>query len=84
MLDDRVCLSCQVLPRDGTRTCPKCGRTVEPEKTGLAFIDIPRKIYAWLIQYFGPIGAGVVTGAVFLLFVVILIGSALIRSAPAP
>jgi hypothetical protein len=52
---------------------------VEPGKTGLVFIDIPRKIYSWLVQYLGLVGAGVVAGAVFLLLVVILIGWALIK-----
>lgn len=83
MLDERVCSSCQVVLPAGRSICPKCGRPVEPAKTGLAFIDIPRKIYAGLVEYFGPVGAGIVAGAVFLLVLVLLIGWRLIKSIPA-
>jgi hypothetical protein len=79
MLDDRVCPSCQVLLRDGTRTCVKCGRRVEPDETHLGFIDFPRKLYSGLVHHLGPIGASVVAGAVFLILFVIWIGWALIK-----
>jgi hypothetical protein len=57
---------------------------VEPEKTGIVFIDIPLEIYDWLVQYFWPLGAAVVAGAVFLLLVALFIGTRLIESIPAP
>jgi hypothetical protein len=55
MLDDRVCPSCQVLLREGTRICGKCGRTVEFEKTHFGFIDWTRKIHPALVYYLGPV-----------------------------
>jgi hypothetical protein len=67
MLDDRVCPVCQVLLRDGTTVCVKCGRTVEPAKTNLEFIDWPRAIYARLVHRLGAIWAGVVAGVAFIL-----------------
>ena len=83
MFDDRVCPSCQVLLREGTRTCPKCGRTVEAPKTHIAFIDIPHKIYSGLVRYFGPLGAGIVAGLVFLILLALLIARAIIKSSAA-
>jgi hypothetical protein len=83
MLDDRVCPSCEVVLPAGRSICPKCGRTVAPAKTGLVFIDIPRKIYSGLVEYFGPVGAGIVAGIVFLLVLVLLIGWAIMKSIPA-
>jgi hypothetical protein len=80
MLDDLECPSCQVLLPDGARTCVKCGRKVEPAKTHLAFIDFPLAIYARLVQRLGPVGAGIVAAAVFLILFVIVIGWALIKS----
>jgi hypothetical protein len=67
MLDDRVCPACQVLLRDGTTVCVKCGRTVEPEKTHLEFVDWPRTIYSRLVHRLGPVWAGVVAGVAFFL-----------------
>jgi hypothetical protein len=80
MLDDRICPSCQVLLRDGTRTCVKCGKMVEPEKTHLGFIDWTRKIYPRLVHHLGPVGGGVVAGAVFLILLILWVGQALIKS----
>jgi hypothetical protein len=80
MLDDRVCPSCQVLLREGTSTCAKCGRKVEPEKTGLGFLDFPPKLYSRLVHRLGPVGARLVAGAVFLILFLIWIGWVLIQS----
>jgi len=79
MLDDPVCPSCQVVLPAGRSICPKCGRTVEPANTGLAFIDVSRKIYSGLVENFGPVGAGIVAGAVFLLLLTLFIGLALMK-----
>jgi hypothetical protein len=60
MLDERVCPSCRVLLRDGTHTCPKCGRTVEAKETGLGFFDLPPELYSSLVRRFGHLLAVVV------------------------
>jgi len=83
MLGDRVCPSCQVVLPAGRTICPKCGRTVAPGKTGLVFIDIPHKVYLWLVGYFGPVGAGIITGIVFLLLLALVIGLAIMKRIPA-
>jgi hypothetical protein len=83
MLDDRVCPSCQVTLPAGRSICPKCGRAVAPAKTGLDFIDLPRKIYAALVEYFGPVGAGIVAGTAFLVLLALFIGLALTKLIPA-
>jgi hypothetical protein len=68
-----------VLP-EGRTICPKCGRLVQYEKTGLGFIDIPRKLYAGLVESVGPIGAGIIAGVVCLLLLALLFGRILIKS----
>jgi hypothetical protein len=82
MLDDRVCPSCQVVLPAGRTICPKCGSTVAPAKTGIAFIDFPRKVYSWLVGYLGPVGAGIIAGAVVLLILVLMVGWAVVKSLP--
>ncbi len=84
MLDDRVCASCQVMLPSGRSICPKCGRKVEPARTGLDFIDIPRKLYSVLIERFGPIGAGIIAGAISLLLFALFIGLVLMKTMSAP
>jgi hypothetical protein len=56
---------------------------VEPEKTYL-FLDIPHKLHAWLVPYFGPVGAGIVAALIFLILFVIFIGWVVIRPTPTP
>jgi hypothetical protein len=84
MLDDRVCPSCQVVLPAGRSTCPKCGRTVQALKSGFAFLDVPPKIYAWLVDSFGPVGAGIVAGVAFLLLLLLFLGWAVMKSIHAP
>jgi hypothetical protein len=83
MLDDLVCPACQVVLPEGRSICVKCGRKVEPEKTHLGFIDLPRTIYSYLVDRLGPVGAGVVAGVVFVILLVVTIGLILRRSIPA-
>ena len=71
MFDDRVCPSCQVRLRDGTRICVKCGKAVEPEKTHLEFFDWTGRLHPWLVRRLGPVGGGIVAGAVFLILLVL-------------
>jgi len=80
MLVDLVCPACQVLLPEGRRICPKCGNKVEPEKTHIGFIDVPRKLYAYLVDQFGPIGAGLVAGSVCLILLILTFGLVLMRS----
>jgi len=80
MLGDRVCPSCQVLLREGTSTCVKCGRKVEPEPTGFVFLDFPPKIYSRLVHRFGPVGAIVVAALAFLILLFLWIGWLVIES----
>jgi hypothetical protein len=56
---------------------------VEAPKTHIAFIDIPHKIYSGLVRYFGPLGAGIVAGLVFLILLALLIARAIIKSSAA-
>jgi hypothetical protein len=81
MFDDRVCPSCQVILPPGRTICPKCGGTVQHARTGVSFIDIPRKLYAWLAVYLGPVGAGIVAVIASLLILALLIAFALRRAA---
>ncbi len=53
-----------------------------PAKTGLAFIDTPRKVYSGLVDSIGPVGAAIVTGAVFLILLGVFIGVVLLKSMP--
>jgi hypothetical protein len=82
MLDDLVCPSCQVLLPDGTHICKKCGREVQPEKLGVGFIDVPRKVYSHLVQHLGHVWANIVAGGVCLILVAIFLLKALIHSVP--
>jgi hypothetical protein len=66
MLDERVCPSCQVILRDGTNVCVKCGRTVAPPKTNIGCIDTPLKVYALLAGRLTPFWAGVIAAALCL------------------
>jgi len=79
MLDDRICPACQVLLPDWTNTCVKCGRKVEPQRTGFSFIDWPSKVYPWFARHFGPVWGGVATGAVFLLLFLLFVGGILLK-----
>ena len=79
MFDDRLCPACQTLLKPGTRTCVKCGRTVEPAKTNLEFIDWPSKLYPWLVHHLGPIWAPIVAAAVGLILFVLFIGAFLLK-----
>jgi hypothetical protein len=80
MFDDRVCPSCQVLLPDGATVCTKCGRKVEPSKTGLPFLDWPGKLYAPLAHHLGPFWGGVVTAAVFVLLFVLCTALVLLKT----
>jgi hypothetical protein len=71
MFDDRVCPACQVLLRDGTRVCVKCGQTVEPAKTHREFIDWPQWLHPRLVSYFGPVWAAVFAVALSLIILFI-------------
>jgi hypothetical protein len=55
---------------------------VAPPKTGLAFIDIPRKLYRALVEDFGPVGAAIFAGIAFLFLLGLLIAAILIKSMP--
>jgi hypothetical protein len=79
MFDDRVCPSCQVVLRDGTSICPKCGKKVDAPGTGIGLIDLPGKVYSWLVRYLGPVGAAVVAGMVVILLVAALIARAVMK-----
>jgi hypothetical protein len=83
MLDDRVCPSCDVVLPEGRTICPKCGKAVQHATTGIGFIDIPRKLYAWLVETFGPVGAGIIAGVVCLLLLALFMFKVLIKSIPA-
>jgi holo-[acyl-carrier protein] synthase len=80
MFDDRICPVCQVLLRDWSRTCVKCGRTVEPEKTNLSFIDLPSKVHPWFAHHLGPFWGGLATAAVFLLLILFFVGGKLLKT----
>ena len=82
MLDDRVCPACQVLLPDGVHTCVKCGRKVEPEDTGLHFIDVTRKVYPHLVRCLGTFWGRVLATMVFLALLILFIAFAVIRSFP--
>ena len=69
-----MCPSCQVLLREGTSTCVKCGRKIEPVKTGIDFLDFARMIHPRLVQYLGPIAGNLVAGALVLILLFLLIG----------
>jgi hypothetical protein len=82
MLDDRICPACQVLLREGIRICPKCGRAVEPEGTGVGFIDWPIKLYPWLAHHLGPVWGGLAAAVVVVLLFLVFFGSILLMLAP--
>lgn len=84
MLDERVCPVCQVLLRDGTTVCVKCGRTVAPPKTQLELIEVPGQLYALLVGRLGSVGAGVVAGVVFLALFPLWLAWKLLESVPVP
>ena len=83
MLDDRVCPACRVLLPAGTRICVKCGRTVEPAKTRLAFIDLTRKLYPRLVHHLGPVWGVVAAVAVLLVLLALFLGLILMKFARA-
>jgi hypothetical protein len=83
MLDERVCPSCQVNLPEGRTICPKCGRAVPPPTTGIHLIDIPLMFYEGLERAFGPIGAAIIAGIVFLLLVALLVIELLMKVTPA-
>jgi hypothetical protein len=58
----------------------KCGRTVEPQKTNLTFIDFPNKVDAWLAHYLGPIWGGLATAALVLLLFLLFVGGMLLKT----
>jgi hypothetical protein len=84
MLDERVCPVCQVLLRDGTTVCVKCGRTVAPPESHLEFIEVPGQLYALLAGRLGPVGAVAVAAAVFLVLFLLWVASELFGSVPVP
>jgi hypothetical protein len=84
MFDDRVCPACQILVRDEITVCAKCGRKVEPAKTGLIFLDWPGKLYAPLARHLGPFWAGVATFATFVLLLALWFASVALKGALRP
>jgi len=74
--DDRICPSCQVLLPEGRTVCPKCGRKVEPQRTGIGFIDVVRKIRPSLVDNLGSFWGNVVALALLLILFAIAVGIA--------
>jgi RNA polymerase subunit RPABC4/transcription elongation factor Spt4 len=72
-LEDRVCPRCRVLLREGARVCVKCGRWVEPEKTGLEWYDAVRRIHPFLVQNLGWFGGNLVAAAILMLLLLLTI-----------
>jgi hypothetical protein len=57
----------------------KCGRTVEPAKTRLLFIDGTRQVYARLVHHLGPVWAGLIAGVAFLILLALFVGLIVLR-----
>ncbi len=54
----------------------KCGRKVEPQPTGIGFIDLVRKVRPSLVNGLGPFWGNVVAVALLLILLMIVVGIA--------
>jgi hypothetical protein len=54
--------------------CVKCGQRVQPEKTGIGFIDFVEKINPWLVRHLGTLGGNIVAVLLLVLLFTLIIG----------